>query len=241
MNISLTGSHGFIGSHLLQYLYDHNHTVECWDSKIGQYIENFKLSSNTQLVIHLAALADVRASLQNPNLYWKTNVEATKKIFDKCASRNIKVIYASSSTAREWWRNPYAITKKVCEQMAPENSCGMRFSTVWGDGARPTMLIPRIKSRTLTYATEHVRDFIHVSDIVSAIDIIIKKGCLGIVDIGSGHATRVDQLVAKHSINVPIQLGDDTEQDENVLLSSSLRALGWAPKINVMDVDLHKI
>ena len=238
MNISLTGSHGFIGSHLLKHLYDNGHTVECWDTKIGQDIKHFALSQDTQLVIHLAALADVRASLQNPNLYWQENVEATKRIFDKCVARNCKVIYASSSTAREWWRNPYAITKRVCEQIAPTNSCGMRFSTVWGDGARPTMLIPRIKSRTLTYATEHVRDFIHVSDIVSAIDVIIKKGCMGVVDIGSGHATRVDQLVAKHGIDVPIQQGDATEQDENVLSSSSLRALGWEPTINVMDANL---
>ena len=238
MNISLTGSHGFIGSHLLQHLYTQGHVVDCWDLKIGQDIKTFQLRQDTHLVIHLAALADVRASLQTPDMYWQTNVDATKRIFDQCAKRNIKVIYASSSTAREWWRNPYAITKKMCEQMAPQNSCGMRFSTVWGNGARPTMLIPRIKSRQLTYATEHVRDFIHVSDIVSAIDIIVKKGCVGVVDIGSGQATRVDQLVAKHGIDVPIQPGDATEQDENVLASSSLRALGWTPKINVMDAEL---
>lgn len=238
MNIILTGSHGFIGSHLLKFLTNNRHTVDCYDRKIGKDIQNLKLHQDTQLVIHLAALADVRASLQNPDQYWQTNVEATKKIFDQCVERNVKVIYASSSTAREWWRNPYAITKKVCEQIAPENSCGMRFSTVWGDGARPTMLIPRIKSRTIKYATEHVRDFIHVSDIVSAIDVIIRKGCVGVVDIGSGHATRVDQLVAKHGIDVPIQPGDATEQDENVLASSSLRALGWEPKINVMDANL---
>ena len=238
MNISLTGSHGFIGSHLWKHLNDNGHTIECWDTKIGQDIKHFKLSHDTQLVIHLAALADVRASLQQPDLYWQENVLATKRIFDKCVARNIKVIYASSSTAREWWRNPYAITKKVCEQIAPENSCGMRFSTVWGDGARSSMLIPRIKARQLTYATEHVRDFIHVSDIVSAIDVIIKKGCVGVVDIGSGQATRVDQLVAKHGIDVPIQQGDATEQDENVLASSSIRALGWTPKINVMDAEL---
>ena len=238
MNISLTGSHGFIGSHLLEHLYSQGHVVDCWDLKIGQDIKTFQLRQDTNLVIHLAALADVRASLQTPDVYWQMNVDATKRIFDQCAKRNIKVIYASSSTAREWWRNPYAITKKMCEQMAPQNSCGMRFSTVWGNGARPTMLIPRIKSRQLTYATEHVRDFIHVSDIVSAIDIIVKKGCVGVVDIGSGQATRVDQLVAKHGIDVPIQLGAATEHVEYVLASSSLRALGWTPKINVMDAEL---
>lgn len=238
MNIALTGSHGFIGSHLHKFLIAQGHTLDCWDSKINRDIQNFQLSENTDLVIHLAALANVRASLEQPELYWRMNVDATKRIFDQCVKRNIKVIYASSSTVAEWWRNPYAITKKVCEQMAPESSCGMRFSTVWGDSARPTMLIPQIKTRQLTYATEHVRDFIHVSDVVSAIDVIIRKGCVGIVEVGSGVGTRVDELVAHNGIDVPIREGDTTELQENVLASSSLRSLGWQPKIFVMDEKL---
>jgi len=114
----------------------------------------------------------------------------------------------------------------------------MRFSTVWGDGARPTMLIPQIKSRQLTYATKHVRDFIHVSDVVSAIDVIIRKGCVGIVEVGSGVGTRVDELIAYNGIDVPIKSGDTAELDENVLSSSSLRSLGWQPKRFIMDEKL---
>jgi len=238
MNITLTGSHGFIGSHLQTHLEQQGHTLDCWDNKINRNVANIEINPSTDLVIHLAALADVRKSLEDPDLYWQQNVEISKKIFDECVTKNIKVLYASSSTAREWWRNPYAITKKVCEQIAPYNSCGMRFSTVWGDGARPTMLIPRIKARNISFATTHERDFIHVSDIISAIDTIIKKGCVGVVDIGFGRGVRVDQLVAKNGIDVPIKEGGDSEQDSNVLSSDVLRSLGWKPQVDVMAVDL---
>ena len=240
MHITLTGSHGFIGTHLRESLESQGHILDCWDNKIGRNANHIKLLPETDLVIHLSALADVRRSLEEPEIYWEQNVECSQNIFNLCNEKGIKVIYASSSTAREWWRNPYAMSKKVCEQMAPENSCGMRFSTVWGKGARPTMLIPRIAEKNLLYATSHTRDFIHVSDIVSAINVIIKRGCVGVVEIGSGKGVAVDQLVAMNGIDVPIKEGSDVEQDENVLESSSLRTLGWRPLVDVMEVDIKE-
>lgn len=238
MKITLTGSHGFIGTHLRSELVKMGHHLDCWDSKIGKNINNFKLPSDTQLVIHLAAKADVRASMINPSDYWQQNVINSKSIFNQCEKKDVKVLYASSSTTKQWWRNPYATTKRVCEEIAPENSCGMRFSTVWGPGARPTMLVPKIKNKTLTYATEHIRDFIHVSDVVSGILTIMKRGSLGIVDVGSGKAVRVDQLVAYNGLDVPIESGKDHEQEENVLPSTDLRSLGWQPKIDILESDL---
>jgi len=238
MKITLTGSHGFIGTHLSKALEEQGHDIDCWDLKIGKSLDAFKLPVDTQLVIHLAAKADVRASLLDPNLYWRQNVLNSKEIFRQCAEKNVHVIYASSSTAKQWWRNPYATTKKICEEIAPNKSCGIRFSTVWGDGARPTMLIPQIKNKTLTYATEHERDFIHVSDVVSGITTIIKRGSTGVMEMGSGKSVRVDELVAYNGINVPIRSGHTYEQEENILPSTSLRSLGWAPKIDIMEADI---
>ena len=249
MHITVTGSHGFIGQHLVKHLESQGHTVECWDLLNQKDIANFELKNVsvysdiwyevTDLVIHLAAKADIRESFKDPNLYWQQNVINTEKVFDKCKRHNVRVIYASSSACLEWHRNPYAISKYVNEYTAPENSVGLRFSTVWGDGARGTMLISKIKNGTVTYATTHTRDFIHVSDVVSAIQTIIDNPKeRGVFECGAGLQCKVDQLVAQNGYDVPVTNGEDFELESNVLKSSKLRALGWTPKINVMEEKL---
>ena len=67
-----------------------------------------------------------------------------------------------------------------------------------------------------------------------------QRGCVGVVEIGSGKGVAVDQLVAMNGIDVPIKEGSDAEQDENVLESSSLRTLGWRPLVDVMEVDIKE-
>ncbi len=58
-------------------------------------------------------------------------------------------MYASSAGAHGWWQNPYAITKKVNEFMAPDNSVGMRFFNVWAEkGSRDDMLYEMLKQGT---------------------------------------------------------------------------------------------
>ena len=84
-------------------------------------------------------------------------------------------------------RNPYAMSKYSLEQIA-ENSLGMRFTTVYGPNAKPNMLIPKILRNDVQYVnTNHKRDFIHVDDIISAIDILMVENIKGVIDIGTGH------------------------------------------------------
>ena len=243
MHITITGSHGFIGRHLVKYFLDQNHRLSCWDISIGKQIENFTLKGllekTTDVIIHLAAHAGVRESFKNPNQYWTNNVINTKKIFDEAQKTNTRIIYASSSSCLEWHNNPYAMTKYVTEFIAPENSVGLRFSTVWGDGARETMLVSKIKNRRLSYATTHQRDFIHVSDVISAIQTIIDHPEeKGIFEVGFGRTVAVDQLVAHNGLDVPIQKGFDYEIENNCLPSHRLRALGWQPTRFIMDEKL---
>lgn len=243
MHITVTGSHGFIGNHLVNYLMSQGHNLSCWDLQIGKNIKDFTvngfLENTTDIIIHLAALAGVRQSFETPNQYWKVNVEHSKKIFEVATISNVKVIYASTSSCLEWYNNPYAITKYVTEFIAPTNSIGLRFSTVWGDGARGDMLIPQIKNKTLKYATSHKRDFIHVSDVVSAIQTIINHPDeTGIFEVGSGMSVAVDQLVAFNGLDVPILPGKHYEIDDNCLPSHRLRSLGWKPTRFIMDEKL---
>ena len=240
MHITLTGSHGFIGTHLRKHLEDNGHTVECWDLLINKDVVNFEIDPASDVCIHLAAKADIRESFTNPDLYWNENVVKCRTVFDKCAEHNIRIIYASSSACLEWHRNPYALSKYVDEFMAPKNSVGLRFSTVWGEGARDTMLISKIKLGIVEYATTHTRDFINVADVVNAIQTIIDNPEeIGVFECGCGIAFKVDQLVANNGFDVPVTEGEDFELESNVLPSERLRALGWQPVVNVMETKLR--
>ena len=93
MKIVITGSKGFIGTHVRNSL--KNHKIIEWDTNIGKDIKDFTLESDTDFVIHLAALTNVRESIQIPNEYWKQNVIVSQRIFEHY--KNSKILYASSS------------------------------------------------------------------------------------------------------------------------------------------------
>ena len=66
--------------------------------------------------------------------------------------------------------------ESVQKAIANKNSLGMRFTTVYGPGAREQMLIPRILKNNVPYInTNHSRDFIHVYDICSAIESLLRQ------------------------------------------------------------------
>ncbi len=194
MKILVTGSSGFIGSHLCKKLRDDGHEVLEWDSVIDKKVEdltfdelvNYEMDkefrvtiTDVDAIIHLAARADVRASFKDPQAYWKNNVEPTTKLQQLCSDIGIPLIYASSSCAKKWWMSPYGTTKKVNEETAHEGQVGLRFTTVYGDqlvpGARETMLIERLKSGNIKYVTRHIRDFVFVKDVVDVIIGIMEK------------------------------------------------------------------
>ena len=126
MNILLTGSEGFIGQHLQSFLKDKHHLI-CLDKKTGNDLLTCDLDYDVDLVIHLAGLSGVRDSLDNPVDYWTNNVVATYRVFNQFKN-GPKILYASSSTAYEPWRNPYAMSKHYMESIAPHNALAMRFT-----------------------------------------------------------------------------------------------------------------
>ena len=131
MKVLVTGYKGFIGRHLYSHLQNLGFEVDGID--FPDDIGDFKTDKIYDVVIHLAAFAALRDSLKNPDKFWENNVEKTKRIFSYCRDNDIRLLYASSAGVYGWWQNPYAITKKVNESMAPPDSVAMRFFNVWAE------------------------------------------------------------------------------------------------------------
>ena len=233
MNILLTGSDGFIGQNLYNHLKEKYKLINI-DKISGNDLLSCDLHFQADLVIHLAGLSGVRDSMNNPTDYWKQNVIASQRLFEFFS--DTRILYASSSTAWEPWRNPYAMSKYGIEQIAPENSLGMRFTTVYGPNAKPNMLIPKILRNDVQYInTNHSRDFIHVSDIMSAIDILMTENIRGVIDIGTGKTNKLVDIIDYFKIDCESKIGNDNERLDNRADITTLNRLGWKPQVDLYD------
>lgn len=239
MIIDLTGSRGFIGSHLKTALEKKGHSVVEWDrhESVNRDIRGFEPSKGVGCVIHLAAVADVRKSIEFPEEYWENNVINTTRIQKKCADIGVKLLYASSSCIHKWWLSPYGTSKKVNEETAHGRQVGLRFTTVYGDGARDSMFMGRLLSGNIQYATNHVRDFIHVSDVCSAILSLVDsvdEPKQRAYDIGTGMGNTVSDLATLAGLELPVKEGDACEAEDNTADISKLKEeFGFEPQVNV--------
>ena len=239
MKILLTGSEGFVGQHLFKFLTNQKHEVICLDKTTGNDLLSCDLKYSVDLVIHLAGLSGVRDSLDKSEEYWIQNVIAGQRLFDYF--KDTRILYASSSTAHEPWKNPYAMSKYSLERIAPANSIGMRFTTVYGPNARESMLIPRILRNDVPYInTNHSRDFIHINDLVRAIDTLIKSDFKGITDIGSGVTNNLVELVDYFGIDCERAVGEENERLDNLADNTILNKIGWSPNIKLYDYIKEK-
>ncbi len=164
------------------------------DIGLDKLFKQYRITS----VVHLAAQAGVRYSIENPGAYIDTNIKGFLNILVSCQKRPVEhLVYASSSSV--YGKNkkiPYAIednvdhpismyaaTKKSNELMAHVFShlyglptTGLRFFTVYGPWGRPDMS-PFIFARAIFEGKplklfnhgKHKRDFTYIDDIVDGV------------------------------------------------------------------------
>lgn len=165
-------------------------------------IEDLVLEEAPDRIVHLAAQAGVRYSLENPHAYVTSNVVAFMNVLEACRKADIgHLVYASTSSVyganldlpfseSQVVGHPlqlYAATKRANELMAHSYShlyglptSGLRFFTVYGPWGRPDMALFLFTKNILAGEPikvfnngNHARDFTYVSDIVEG---IIKVG-----------------------------------------------------------------
>tara|TARA_Y100001936_G_scaffold213991_1_gene223403 strand:+ start:593 stop:1594 length:1002 start_codon:yes stop_codon:yes gene_type:complete len=234
MKIIVTGSSGFIGFHVSKKLLESGNKVHGVDSMNNYYDVNLKKArlnilkkyknfsfSKTKIenkknldlafkkfkpvvVIHLAAQAGVRYSIEKPRVYLDSNITGTYNIIEISKTLNVKhLIMASSSSVygankkipfkeidkTETQMSIYAATKKSNESMAHAYSniwkvpiTMVRFFTVYGPWGRPDMALFKFTKGILNNKKIDIynngkmfRDFTYIDDIVNGINLLIRK------------------------------------------------------------------
>ncbi len=228
MHYFITGTAGFIGFHLARRLLADGHQVTGFDgmtpyynvklkqmrhAALAQYpafkpviamledraaVEDAMATAKPDVVIHLAAQAGVRYSLENPQSYLTSNVTGSYNIIELAERHKVKHLMLAS-TSSIYGANPtvpfretdradepltiYAATKKSMELMAHAHAhlyktptTAFRFFTVYGPWGRPDMALFKFVDLMLNGEPIEIygegqmsRDFTYIDDLVEAI------------------------------------------------------------------------
>ncbi len=234
MKVLLTGAAGFIGLHVAERLLARGDTVVGVDSLNDYYAVTLKQDRLARLrgregftfhhldvadgpalmalfaaerpdrVVHLAAQAGVRYSIQNPQAYGAANLAGFLNVLEACRQHPVQhLVYASSSSvyggnakmpfseadAVDHPVSLYAATKKANEVMAHSYShlyglptTGLRFFTVYGPWGRPDMAYfsftkDIVEGRPIAVFNDGRmrRDFTYIDDIVDGVVAVLDK------------------------------------------------------------------
>jgi nucleoside-diphosphate-sugar epimerase len=141
-------------------------------------------------------------------------------------------VYASSSSAYEPHLNPYAASKCIVEYAADShpNCLGLRLHTVYSDVPRKDMFFDKLLNGTLEYATNHYRDFIHLEDACTAIELLaISTNLKGVADVGTGSSIYIPSIAP----NLNIKEYTPHERSRTQADTKILKELGFKPKYTV--------
>ncbi|MBM4403126.1 MAG: SDR family NAD(P)-dependent oxidoreductase [Candidatus Cloacimonetes bacterium] len=226
--ILVTGAAGFIGSHLCDRLVGSGHTVvgldnfnpfynpqikrnnistllthplfQLWEADIrdSSALDQCFAANDFDLVIHLAAMAGVRPSIEDPEEYYDVNVTGTVKLLQQCVrSRVRRFLFASSSSVYgnndkivfsetdhvDHPISPYAATKKagelICHHYHHLNRMSvicLRFFTVYGPRQRPDLAVHSFVHRIMNGLPipffgdgSTSRDYSYIDDIIEGV------------------------------------------------------------------------
>ena len=255
MKVLVTGGAGFIGSHLCERLLSDGEEVVCLDNfdpfydpqikrkniacclenksfslvegdiRDGECVAKVLAEKGVDIIVHLAAKAGVRPSIEEPLVYQDVNINGTMVLLEGAKQYGVrKFIFGSSSSVYgnnkkvpfseddnvDYPISPYAATKKAGELICHSyhhlydiDIMSLRFFTVYGARQRPDLAIH--KFARLIESNQPIpvfgdgsmrRDFTYVEDIIQGV-IGAMHNCRGyeIYNLGESQPIRLDRLI----------------------------------------------
>lgn len=276
MNILITGGAGFVGSNLVKKLKQLEYNIIVIDNYSSGKHENeiqgviyindhtkninkIKLPFEPDVVFHLGEYSRIHPSFSEYEKVWHYNTVGTFEIINFCKQRNIKIIYAASSTrfAKEGIsHSPYSLTKYMSVELIKgfEKWYGLQYSicyfyNVFGPG-HDSSPVPGFESVISIFETQHKnnqpltvvgdgrqeRMFTYVDDVV---DGLIKSWKYKENDefdlvnpIRSYKIIDIAKMFSNNIVFVESRLGDRTASTSNIY-EDTCKKLNWYPTISV--------
>ena len=192
-NILITGSSGFLGSHLVDLLEEKKFNITLFDSTPSKYSNNNNqiigdiLDENLideavkgcETVFHFAALADIDKSTQFPKETLNTNILGTLNVLRACVKYKVKrIIFSSSIYVYSKYGSFYRVSKQACEKLVEEyqreynlDFTILRFGSLYGPRSTKGNSIYNMITNIMNDSEikrdgngEEIREYIHVKD-----------------------------------------------------------------------------
>ena len=272
MRAIVTGGVGFIGTNLIKRLLNDGHKVVSLDNystvtkenehkdcqyynvDVSKTVDYSFFMSKPDVIFHLAALARIQPSLDEPSPHIKNNFLGTLNILDYARKNNVQVVYAGSSSFHcGLYGSPYAWSKfggeEVCRlysEVYDTNTAVCRFYNVYGPqqiidgdyaaviGIFQRQLLDKQKL-TVTGDGEQRRDFTHVDDIVEALTLMAgQEFRADVFELGRGRNHSINEVVEMFGGDIEYIPARKGEYDKTLCdYTEAHRVLNWTPKINL--------
>ena len=275
VKVLVTGGAGFIGSHLTDKLVKLNYDVDVLDDFSSGLIENKNSQANYlmrdindniddlndyDIIFHLAAMARIQPSFDDPLNTIDLNVRGTANICKLAIRNKSRLIYAGSSSIYGGkYLNPYAFSKwqgeEVCKMFSHVyglSTAIARFFNVYGprqlcDGPYATVIgiferqIIRNEHLTITGDGNQRRDFTHVNDIVNGLILMGQKKWSGeIFNLGTGKNHSINEIAKIFNHKQKFISKRPGEADSTLAdISFSKDCIGYEPKEDIEEYIIN--